>query len=341
MNKSAKTTSLLFILIFLLFPTLTFAQEAPPDLENSQVLKAKGAAFSEGWNFFTLGFNECTAKNVLDELQADGGSALRVDTIFTKELFSWQSYSILTSESQNKKIGENQQIAFNSNQKFFLEMDQKACLFPNSQRQAQIDELREGTAKKSIAEKITELPVDLWAKLMNLLNNDTAPETSNTEQQTFENLTIGGKTTVNDLGVTGSISSGLLRVEGLSESKSATINTLSGDLFLQNQGIGGINILGGLVTIDKAGRLTVQKINVDVSEPSSSSLGSATLRSGSTFVDVSTSAVSSGSKIFVTLTSETGGQALIVKTKTAGSGFRVIIEKTHTSNISFDWFIIN
>ena len=343
---------ILLLIIFLFNSSIAKAQEvpfAPPDVGNAQVQKAQGAPFREGWNFFTLGFGGCTVKIVLNELQADGGSALSASTLFVKELFNWQAYSILNLDSEKKKIGGGDLLAFYSNQKFFFEMDQKACSNPDRERQSQINIVREGTsAKGSFVEKVRDLPIDLWTKLIDLLNQSGASPAQNIpsgNKQVFENLTIGGKTTVNDLGITGKISAGLLAIDGLNNESGimnyASINTLTNDLYLQNQLLGGINILNGKVTIDKNGNLKVMKLSVDTSESSSSSIGSATLQSGTTFLDVSTTSVTQNSKVFVTPTSETGGQVIIVKAKTTGKGFRVIIEKPYTSNITFDWLIIN
>jgi len=335
---------LLFIVLILLNTSTASAQEAPPDPESSVVQKAQGASFKQGWNYFTLGFNECTVENVLNELQADGGSALKAETIYLKELFSWKPYSFLNNDARKKKISGNQIIAFNSNQKFYLEMDQKACLFPDQKRQEQIDIVRQGISEKSsLVEKVRDLPNDLWTKLVELLNTNNYPSPTSevSGDKILEDLTFGGKTVVKDLGITGKISSGLLAIEGLSDSQTATINTLSNDLYIQNEGIGGVNFLSGKVTIDRNGNLKVTKLMVDTSQSSSSSLGSGTISAGNTVLDVQTSAVTQVSKVFITATSETGGQALVVKSKTKGVGFRVVVEKPHASNITFDWFIIN
>lgn len=332
----------LLVLIFLLFPTPNvFAQEllfTPPDPGNSPIPKAStGVAFGPGWNFFNLGFNDCTTLTILNELQADGGSALNVGGIFVKEFLNWQSYTF--QSPKQKKVGSNDLIVFNSNQKFFLQIDEKTCTNPDSARQKQIEKVREGvTAKNNFIDQVKELPVDLWTKLNNILNREgPVQDNSANDKQSLDNLTIGGKTTVNDLGITGKITAGLLTINGFNN-VFASLNTLSDDLYLQNEGIGGINVLNGKFTIDKNGNVKVQKLNID---EEGSSIGGGLITSGSMFLDISTTAVTSKSRIFVAPTSETGGQPLIVKSKTAGRGFRVIIEKPHTSNISFDWFIIN
>lgn len=343
------------LLIFLLNSTTAWAQEvpfAPPEVGNMQVQKATGAAFKEGWNFFTLGFGGCTVRIVLNELQADGGSALKAETLFSKELLGWQSYSILNADSEKKKIGGGDLLAFYSNQKFFFETDQKACSNPDKERQKQIDRIGEGSAAKgSFTDKVRELPIDMWTKLMEVLNSNgssTSKSPTSEGKQIFENLTIGGKTVVDDLGITGKISSGLLSINGLdnSESNSATINTLSGDLFLQNLEVGGVNFLSGKVVIDKNGNLkiqntlTVKKYNVDTSDLTSSSLGKAILPVGQTSIIINTTSVANNSAIFVT--SETVVDVpLAVSQKISGQSFKVEISKPAATDIKFNWFIIN
>lgn len=334
----------IFIILFLLNAPQVFAQEillTPPNPNNSQIQKAStGIPFGQGWNYFNLGFDNCTTLTVLNELQADGGSALNVNAIFVKEFVGWQNYTF--QSPKQKKVSANETIAFNSNQKFFLQIDENACLGTDSTRQKQIEKVREGVkAKDSFVEKVGELPLDLWTKLTNILNREgAAPDNATGNKQNLDNLIIGGKTTVNDLGITGKITAGLLTINGFNN-VFASLDTLSDDLYLQSKGVGGVNILNGKVTIDKNGNLKVTKLNFDVSDATSSSVGSATLQSGATSIDISTSAITTNSKVFITATSETGGQALIVKSKTAGRGFRVIVEKSYSSNITFDWLVVN
>lgn len=319
---------LLFLAILFLYSPTVFAQEtllAPPIQGNFPTLKAStGAAFSPGWNFFNIGFDNCTTLTALNELQADGGSALDVNAIFVKEFVGWQSFTF--QSPKQKKVNANDTIAFNSNQKFFFQIDEKACSAPDATRQKQIEKVRESqTAKNDFLGKVSELPVDLWTKLTNILNREGPATPEQTPNPTLENLIIGGKTTVNDLGITGIVTAGLLSLDGLS----STINSLSDIKF---------NLPNGKVVIDRDGNLNVQKLNIDEEK---SSIGGATIQSGSTSVFVNSTAVTSKSRVFVTPTSETGGQSLIVKSKTATKGFTVIIEKSYTSNITFDWWVVN
>jgi len=62
-----------------------------------------------------------------------------------------------------------------------------------------------------------------------------------------------GRTTVTDLGVTGNINAGVLSIHG----DNGEINVLSGDLYLQRNSLGGINMLDGKIVIDTVGNMTV------------------------------------------------------------------------------------
>ncbi|OGH46807.1 MAG: hypothetical protein A3B47_01560 [Candidatus Levybacteria bacterium RIFCSPLOWO2_01_FULL_39_24] len=157
-----------------------------------------------------------------------------------------------------------------------------------------------------------------------------------------EDLMVLGRTTVTDLGVTGNINAGLLAIHGLD----GEINTLAGDLYLQKQGIGGVDILNGKVVIDTAGNMTVAgTITADEIEANNytvlgdQSIGSASISAGLTFVEVLTPIATSDSKIFLTATSLTDKQLTVVK-KLAGK-FRVAIPIPTTTPITFDWWIIS
>ncbi|MEK7573542.1 MAG: MerR family DNA-binding transcriptional regulator [Patescibacteria group bacterium] len=165
-------------------------------------------------------------------------------------------------------------------------------------------------------------------------------------------LKVLGRTTVTDLGVTGNIATGLLSIHGLDSAVNggdggATINSI-GDLNLQNNGLGGINILSGKVKIDTSGNIvtdgtiTARKIKIDTTtDTDSKSLGSGTIAAGDTTIDIDTTAVTNKSKIFVTATTKTGGQSLLVTQKTAGQGFTVEVETPYILNIKFDWWIVD
>ncbi|HVA96097.1 MAG TPA: hypothetical protein VND99_00415 [Candidatus Acidoferrales bacterium] len=139
-------------------------------------------------------------------------------------------------------------------------------------------------------------------------------------------LSVLGQTTVNDLGVTGNITAGALTIRGLNADGLASINSV-GDLKLQDQGAGGIDILNGKIKIDTDGNLrvnaevTTKKINIDTSDVKSASLGTITINKGDTYATVTTSALTKNSKIFATpvdtpvavSTQQTGKNTFIIK----------------------------
>jgi hypothetical protein len=177
-------------------------------------------------------------------------------------------------------------------------------------------------------------------------------------------LAVLGRTTLNDLGVTGNINAGLLAINGLDDITSevcrgrnttsevetcvgSTINTLSGNLYLQNRGLGGIDMLNGKIVIDTkgnievSGTITAEKINIDTKDNTSASIGSGILKALETSVTISSTSATKDSKIFLTSTTPTGRQSLFVKKKTAGVGFVVAIEDPYESDITFDWWVVN
>jgi hypothetical protein len=150
---------------------------------------------------------------------------------------------------------------------------------------------------------------------------------------------------MNELSVTGSIRTGVLTINGQANG-GASISTLNGDLRLQDQGFGGIDILDGLVTIDTggnietAGEITAKKINIDDTNTLSASVGQATIPVGATSINVSTTAVTNDSRIFVTPRTKTN-LPLSVTTQIAGDYFKVEIISPAPQAIKFDWWIVN
>jgi hypothetical protein len=154
-------------------------------------------------------------------------------------------------------------------------------------------------------------------------------------------LMVLGRTTVSDLGVTGNINAGLLTIHGLE----GEINNLGGDLYLQKNGLGGIDMLNGKVVVDMQGNMAVQgTVTADSIESNTytvlgdQSIGSATIPAGSTSIDVFTPIATESSKIFLTATSLTDKQ-IIVTSKSEGK-FRVSIKTLSTLPITFDWWIV-
>ena len=155
-----------------------------------------------------------------------------------------------------------------------------------------------------------------------------------------------GKATVSDLGVTGKINSGLLTINGLDTvngQNATTINTLAGDLYLQNEHLGGVNILNGLVTIDTNGNMNLQGVlgaNTIKTQKliMQGNIGSATLPSGSTQIEIDNQDVTTTSKVFVTLRTLIN-VPLVVDSIETGK-FIVKIPSAQASDIKFAWWVV-
>ena len=160
---------------------------------------------------------------------------------------------------------------------------------------------------------------------------------------TRSSLLVTDSTILNNVGITGTISTGMLTVDGFS----ASVSTVGLEpLRLQTNPLAGIELMNGKVAIDPIGKLRVEELEVGQLRISGegegdATIGSGTIIAGSTEVFVYTSVISDNSKVFVTAKSKTGGQALVVESKQVGVGFQVIVESTFSEDIWFDWWVIN
>ena len=171
-------------------------------------------------------------------------------------------------------------------------------------------------------------------------------------------LTVLGQTLLNDVGVTGTFNDGVMTINGLDESGQASINTV-GDLKLQDQGAGGIDILNGEITIDTSGNLVSQgsitaqtinttKLNITGASTAtesgqlSASAGVDTISNGTDNLTIQTSAVSANSLIYVTF----GGDyypatRYWISDKTPGQSFTIQLDQPVESDTQFSWWIVN
>jgi hypothetical protein len=177
-----------------------------------------------------------------------------------------------------------------------------------------------------------------------LLSVNMANELSSHDATISGSMNVFGKTTVHDLGVTGNITAGVMTINGLNQTGQASINTV-GDLKLQDQGAGGIDILNGKIKIDTNGNLkvnatiTAKKINIDTSDVKAASLGTMTIHAGDTIGFATTSALTKNSKIFATPV----GTPVAISTKKTGKNntFIINIAAPQDADIRVNWWIIN
>ncbi|HSW48412.1 MAG TPA: hypothetical protein VLG67_05030, partial [Candidatus Saccharimonadales bacterium] len=170
-------------------------------------------------------------------------------------------------------------------------------------------------------------------------------------------LTVLGRATVSKLGVTDSITTGLLTVNGLNQDNFASINTSAGDLKLQDEGAGGIDILSGKVIIEKNGTLTVkgtlnakvvntEKLNVSTGDTStaqlSASAGSGTVLSGKNIITINTSSVTTESIINIIFNGDySPALRYWIDKKNAGSSFVLKLDAPVAKDVKFNWWIVN
>jgi hypothetical protein len=172
-------------------------------------------------------------------------------------------------------------------------------------------------------------------------------------------LNVLGRTTVNDLGVTGTFSAGFLSIHGLNDDGTASINTSIGDLKLQDNSLGGINILSGKIIITNAGNVAIQnslsakeittgKLNItadtisSVSGVLSASAGDEVVAAGTNAITIKTTAVTAKSLIFVTFNGDySPATRYWIENKTAGKSFTIKLDAKVAQDAKFNWWIVN
>jgi hypothetical protein len=159
-----------------------------------------------------------------------------------------------------------------------------------------------------------------------------------------EDLMVLGRTTLSDLGVTGSITAGILSIHGLE----GEINTIGAPLKLQPLGLEDIQIMGSKVTIDTAGHITTQgtvtakevkteKVTIIDGEGTAKSVGVVTLPAGSISIDIDSSALTEESHIFVT--PERG--ASIGAFRKDSNTFTITATQAPSTDLKVHWWIVN
>ncbi len=193
----------------------------------------------------------------------------------------------------------------------------------------------------SLTERVSFLEKLLGAETVSASTGEEEVE-EEVDTTVMENLTVTDKINTFDLGVVGDINAGQVVIHG----RDAQINSLTKALEIQSEATNPVEIMGGKVTIETNGSLTVKesvtakKYNVDDNEEESASIGEATLKAGETEIVIKTTSVTESSKIFLTPTKETDMQLAVVE-KERGKSFTVKVVKEAEQDISFNWWIVN
>ncbi len=166
-----------------------------------------------------------------------------------------------------------------------------------------------------------------------------------TETASLSSLIVSDKANINDLGVTGKITAGLLTINGLDEDGQTTINTLSGPLRLQSLALGDLDIMGGKVVIDTDGNIktdgivTAKEVKTEkLTITDGKSIGEAIITPGQTKIEVTSEVLGANSRIFAT----PDGEPVAVSTKKTGNNkFEILIKETLSSELKVNWWIVN
>ncbi len=212
-----------------------------------------------------------------------------------------------------------------------------------SQNSEQISSLQKLLNQVGSTSASLEQLTSLLASSSALPTNFATGQDLNIQSATISaDLQVLGKTTVNDLGVTGNITTGLLTIDGLNGS----IDNIAQPLKLQPEALTTIEMEGGNVVIATNGDITtkgvinVAKVNVDESNLSTASVGQGTIKAGSTSVMINTTSVTDKSHIFVTVRGS-NAVPLSVATTVSGKSFSVVMPTAQSSDVKFDWWIVN
>jgi len=262
-NKKRVFLGLIIFLFFFTSSMMVHAQEDELSTPTSGEIKsAQGSQFQTGWNYFSVDSPGCTVGKILDELQADGGGALIAESLWVKEE-EWVKHDFAEITQSASLVDANRTLAFFSNTDFFFDLNLDVCDTEDPEREEQILGLRaiqnkDLAAKKSLVEKITALPFEFWQNFWDFVNGGEKEKagqdlTAFSGGVALEELIVTGRTNLNDLGITGMTTAGLLVFDGLEGS----INTLSDPLKLQDMALGNLEMMGGKIIFDTEGNIVV------------------------------------------------------------------------------------
>ena len=143
----------LVLLSLSFFHTSALASPTPPPsiLDEKTVFSAvSGVAITPGWNYLKLGATACSVATVFDEIQADAGGGVRIDSLWvgtgTSILMgqTWKEYMATDEKSTTSIIPAASKLALYTASRFYLDMNEDSCDKERPAKQkAQIDQARE------------------------------------------------------------------------------------------------------------------------------------------------------------------------------------------------------
>jgi excisionase family DNA binding protein len=183
--------------------------------------------------------------------------------------------------------------------------------------------------------RVVELENQLALVQAQLDLGEEGAATESFEDLTVTNLSVLGDTTLGDTVITGNLNVGTIQIDSTNNSIDAI-----GTLKIQELALGDIEFMGGLITFDTNGNVTVNEITANKYNVAGASAGKDTLPIGVKKVFVETNAITTNSLVFVT-PKRAIAFPLSVTSKVDGQGFWVEIPATQSLATDFDWWIID
>lgn len=284
---------------------VAFAQTSPPPPPES-VASAKGTAVAAGWNYFTIGFDGCTAQRILDELQADAGGAIAIESLFVQTGDGWQEYASVNPDSGLAMINSGDVVAFSSSGRFYFDLAAAACQTPDEARDAQILGLRAAAknnvnSQENLLDKLVRIPQDFWTGLTGGFKFGKADGNLEfNKAAVLDRLTVADQTNLGPTAVAGPLTVGatLIEEDGAISSlgcdrRFRTFRTEGSEpasscvgLKFQPNAFSNIEFLGGKVLLTKSGDLQINSGHI---AGNSSFRGSVSLAPGQGSLRIDTS----------------------------------------------------
>lgn len=130
-------------------PALAISTPPPETDKKTVYAPLSGVAINAGWNFLKLGAVSCAAGTILDELQADAGGGVRIDSLWvgmgTSVLTdqTWKEYAAADQKAMISIIPAASKLALYTSSRFYLDFNESVCSKERPAKQKiQIDDTR-------------------------------------------------------------------------------------------------------------------------------------------------------------------------------------------------------
>ncbi|NTU46804.1 hypothetical protein HGA88_04200 [Candidatus Roizmanbacteria bacterium] len=147
-----------------------------------------------------------------------------------------------------------------------------------------------------------------------------------------DDLTVTGKTNLNDVNVLGAFTAGVLSIDGLTASGSATISA-AGTLKLQTSALGNLDMMNGKVVVDTKGNLSLKEGKIIGND---SMRGQVVIKEGSHSARIDRT-WDSVPKV-ITITSH--GKANYWYEQESAAGFTINVDPAPSKDLLLDWFAL-